>query len=269
MVAKSEFIIRITAKSEHLPVNSFLALLTGTVETLHGISNAISEAKDKDDDFSLRISRIAISSPGEIALLLDERANTEHGERVFREHIDSCRLISKKRRMPEYFDEEVLSSFQESMRPLSDGIAEVEFSYKRKRVAPSRGIVENIRYIIHQEEKISYFTWTSLEGKLLVIVSGEGKQPSFKIKDPLLPRPVKCAFDQQMVSAVLNAFEKRVSVFGKTKYNRHDIPVSIQVEKFEVFPDESSLPSYDDLPAYDVTDGVDIHDFLERARNAV
>jgi hypothetical protein len=264
MTSKTEFIMKIVPRSDTMSVDSFIDFISGTVKSLYNISNVLTE--DKKNNFGLKIKSINLNSPGDIRLVVTEETDISFANRVFKEYFDGCRLIDNEVRMPESFDDEILDSLKQTFNPLTNGIKEIAYSYGRIKVNPSTNIIDDVKNVIAHEEKESYYCWTTLEGTLLII-SGAERKRVFKIKDMLLPRTIKCYFNDDILNDVLGAFEKRVSVYGKTKYNKHDIPVLIQVDKFEIFPDENDLPRYEDLPSIDITGGESIEDHLEKIRN--
>ncbi len=248
-----------------MSVDSFINFIRGTVDSLNKISDVLVD-KTKIN-FELKIKSINLNSPGDIHLVVTEETDISHANRVFNEYLDGCKLIDEKVMMPENFDDEILDSLQRTFKPLTDGIKEIAYSYRQKRINPSINIIDDVKNVIAHEKKESYYCWTTLEGALLSIISSAEKKRVFKIKDMLLPRTIKCYFNDDILDEVLGAFEKRVAVYGKTIYNTHDIPVQIHVEKFEIFPDENELPRYEDLPSIDITGGENIIDHLEKIRN--
>jgi hypothetical protein len=85
----------------------------------------------------------------------------------------------------------------------------------------------------------------SVEGTLEVL-SGHGKF-EVMVYDPLDGRAIKCELDQQYLRTALDSFMKRVEVFGKVRYRRDGIPVSVKVERIEAFPTREEIPLLDEI----------------------
>lgn len=266
MPPTSELVIKIHSRKDTIPMDAFMEILSGTCEALYKISGAVS--KQNDTAFALEIRSIHMQSPAEIVVSSDQRTDSEYGSTVFRDFIAGYNLIDAEERMPQHFDQEILQSYSKIVENCDGGIAYVEYQSGEMYAKTKPEFLPKISRIYDQEVRQSYTAWTTLEG-VLKVISGLGRKPSFKIKDILLKRPVTCKFDREILGNVLNAFEKRVAVYGKTQYNQFDIPVAIEVEKFEVFPEEHQLPKYADLPPLDVTNGMEAGEFLGRIRNAI
>jgi hypothetical protein len=84
-----------------------------------------------------------------------------------------------------------------------------------------------------------------VEGKLQTV--SERGSFQFVVYDDLFDRGVNCFISENLIRDALAAFGKRVAVFGLLQYDSTGKPISIQVERIEVFPDESELPTIESL----------------------
>ncbi len=85
----------------------------------------------------------------------------------------------------------------------------------------------------------------SVEGTL-EIVSGHGKF-EVVVYDPIDARAIKCELSEEEMLHALGSFMKRVEIFGKIRYRKDGLPVSVRVEKIVPFPSKDQLPSVDKL----------------------
>lgn len=263
---KPEFKMSVITGKKDIPVRFFQDLLNETIRIIYNLRESISQNEDRE--FGLTFRRININSPGDVLFTVDDKTNPKFADKVFHEFVNCCKIINTEETMPDAFDEDTLESFQRAIAPLNGNIRKVVFSCGRERVTATESIKEKVDRIVLKEQSNSYRCWTSLEGTL-VVISGEQKKHLFKIRDILLPKPVKCFFNDDSLEKVLQAFEKRISVFGETKFNPNHIPVAIEVEKFKIMPEDSTLPKYRDLPSVDITGGLSIPDYMEKIRHAI
>jgi hypothetical protein len=87
--------------------------------------------------------------------------------------------------------------------------------------------------------------WGTIEGRLSVLSERRGLR--FAVYDPVTDKPTRCHFDEEIISEVVKAFGKRVSVCGLIRYRGDGEPLSIRVEEFHVFPERDGLPSVEDV----------------------
>ena len=87
----------------------------------------------------------------------------------------------------------------------------------------------------------------SIEGTL-EIVSGHGKF-ELSVYDAVDGHQIKCEVDEADLRAALsnNYFMKRVEVYGKIRYRRDGIAVSVKADKINRLPTRDELPSLDEM----------------------
>lgn len=86
----------------------------------------------------------------------------------------------------------------------------------------------------------------SVEGTL-EILSGHGKF-EVVVFDPLDGRSIKCEIpDPKLISVALTSFMKRVEIFGKVRYRKDGVAVSVRVERIVPFPEANEIPRLDDI----------------------
>lgn len=92
----------------------------------------------------------------------------------------------------------------------------------------------------------AYEDYGSIEGKLEVL-SGHGKLQVL-VYDTLDPaRPIKCEISDEDLQVALHSFRNRVEAFGKIRYRRDGVPVSVRVERIVPFPSPEEVPSLNEI----------------------
>jgi len=131
----------------------------------------------------------------------------------------------------------ITNAFKSRQRP-----ARLRIWDRNEKAAPLKpAILDTAAHILeaHYEDE------GSVEGTLEVL-SGHGKF-EVQVYDPLDGRAIKCELDQAYLRIALDAFMKRVEVFGKVRYRRDGMPVSVRVERIEVFPGRDEIPLLEDV----------------------
>lgn len=85
----------------------------------------------------------------------------------------------------------------------------------------------------------------SIEGTLEV-VSGHGTL-KVVVYDAVDSRPIKCELSDKDIQTAIQSFMRRVEVYGKIRYRRDGVPVSVKVEKIIAFPAPEEVPTLDEM----------------------
>jgi len=121
------------------------------------------------------------------------------------------------------------------------GIDKIILSINNK----SQILTENVRNNIKDIIGVVSEAYGSVEGKLEVISKRHGL--SFIVTDLLTDKAVKCVFqDEKLLPRVFESFDKRVSIYGLIKYNKHGDIVSILVNDFRLLQ-KDHLPTSRDV----------------------
>ena len=111
----------------------------------------------------------------------------------------------------------------------------------------------------------------SISGKLDAI-NVHNKVNKFYLYPAIGPKKVMCRFPENMVREAIGAIQGHIEVTGTFKYRRRDFfPYEIEVDKFQLFPPISELPSLMSLRgiAPDATGGLDSVAFVRERRDAI
>lgn len=85
----------------------------------------------------------------------------------------------------------------------------------------------------------------SVEGRLDV-VSAHGKLEC-TIYDPLDDRAIKCDIAEFLVPVAIEAFRRRVEVFGRVHYRKDGMAVRVIADRISRFPEKHEIPSVDEM----------------------
>ena len=152
-------------------------------------------------------------------------------------------LISKG--MPTKLSEKILENIMNISKPYKnngESIDKFVISVNDKPQTLDKSIIKNIQDIIG----VASQAYGSVEGKLEVVSKRHGL--SFAITDVLTDKAVKCIFrDEELLKKVFESWDKRVSVYGLIRYNKHGEIVSILVDDFRVLLNKDKLPTSNDV----------------------
>jgi len=103
-----------------------------------------------------------------------------------------------------------------------------------------------IARIVREDLRADYNDYGTIEGRLETIADRDGSL-QFLIRDVMLEQKVRCYFPEELLPEVFDKFRKRVEVSGTIKYRKNGVAVSIEVDRIDVLPDDSELPTAEDV----------------------
>jgi len=145
---------------------------------------------------------------------------------------------------PEYFSETAIRS----AKNLADAVGTTEdddTSLKLLFNQSTTQITHHISANIIDMFKAAYEDYGSIEGRVNLI-SDKG-QLKFDVHDDLYDKDIHCIAKDEHLEIFMQAFRKRVEVYGMIRYRRDGVPNNIVVERVEIFPAPEDLPSFDDV----------------------
>jgi hypothetical protein len=80
----------------------------------------------------------------------------------------------------------------------------------------------------------------------LEVLSGHGPLRVF-VYDPIDSRQIRCDISEKDLQTALASFRKRVEVYGKVRYRRDGMPVSVKVESIVPFPSPEEIPTLEEI----------------------
>jgi hypothetical protein len=81
----------------------------------------------------------------------------------------------------------------------------------------------------------------AVTGKLETLSERNGFR--FVVYDEIWDHAVNCLFEEEVMARVMNAFGKRVEVYGEVRYRKDGRATAVTVEDFVQFPDADKLPT--------------------------
>ena len=144
---------------------------------------------------------------------------------------------------PEYFNDEALEWSRRMTRILGDGISRITVSIDNgsKNIHITEHLAGNVRQILQSME-----AYGSIEGYLDVL-SSRSATLHFSVRESLTNRIVRCNFDEDLVEQALEAWRKRVIVFGRIQADNRGNPRTLWVWTMNVIKGPSDIPSIDDV----------------------
>jgi hypothetical protein len=151
-------------------------------------------------------------------------------------------LALKSPQRPDYFNDFALEKARDLGR-IQDGkaISTIQVWRSRNRVTVNQRVIRNVDRILGG----SLAEIGTIEGRLRMISDSGGLHVG--VWDALTDHSVRCNIPSELIEDVMAAFRKRVAVSGTIRYRATGEALSIDVERFEVFPDSDKLPTADSV----------------------
>ncbi|MCH7626230.1 MAG: hypothetical protein IIC83_09930 [Chloroflexi bacterium] len=163
---------------------------------------------------------------------------------------------------PEYFNDEALEWSRRITRILGDGISRITVSIDNgsKNIHITEHLAGNVRQILQSME-----AYGSIEGYLDVL-SSRSATLHFSVRESLTNRIVRCNFDEDLVEQALEAWRKRVIVFGRIQADNRGNPRTLWVWTMNVIKGPSDIPSIDDVEGVSehITGGLPPEEYVRR-----
>jgi hypothetical protein len=145
-------------------------------------------------------------------------------------------------------EEQVSESAFKSLKYLSELVRNggenpnaIKIWVKKKPIHLNREISQ----LIQEDWRADYNDYGTLEGVLQAIQ--DGRSLTIKVKDLLFDNPITCYLKEGLLEDALSNFRKRVELSGIIHYRKNGTPISMNVQSFEVMPNDDDLPSASDV----------------------
>ncbi len=223
--------IRLTTKigEELIPINSFKIALEELTTILHEVELEISEAKRSKLNWGI----VELSLGSALIGIEDVTGEKELAEKTTRAAIEGLIALKKEKNRPEFFNDTALESAQKLARLVHDSISDINIYSDTPNLQTyiSEQIAVNITDILEHIESLG-----SVEGSLELISGREGQPLYFRIRDIVTNASVRCFFPDDMLDKALEAFRKRVIVYGYIQSDNSGNPRKIRVQALELLP---------------------------------
>lgn len=239
---QSKITVVLESKTELLALATFRVALDQLTTILNEIERTMSDSPHRRLKWG--ISQLSLNSPATIGLENLEIKENDLANRTSRVFIEGLKSLMAQRKRPEYFNNIALENARALAKLTNDGLTNIRllsdtpdlFTEIKEQVAVNvTGILESFDYI------------GSIQGTLEVLSAREGQPIYFRIRDVVTQHNVKCYIPEQIIEEALNAFRKRVIVYGIIKSDAEGDPTSVRVEQIEVMPDQKDLPQAQDV----------------------
>jgi hypothetical protein len=263
-------------------VQDLLSQVQDQVDILEEVEAAI--AGDNGSELVWRVTDVTKNSPITFEITpfartygmnIESRAYT-----VVKATADGLETISKKGTRPLYFNDRVLKKVNGFSKRVTNGLCGTEIDFSKydsvesfKIDAGSAKLTSNkIEEIIKPKIK-PHREIGSIEGYVKTVGRDGFGRPVVTITTRLDKQDVKCVSSDAgldkighlEVGKVIKGI--RVKLYGIIFYKSPIILDHMDVERTELFPSESSLPSVDDLIDLDFTDGKSSVEFIRQVRD--
>jgi len=154
-------------------------------------------------------------------------------------------LLQRRAERPRYWSDSALKRAKDLSEVLdveSGALDHVTVKVDQKSIEITRKISANVDALIGAE----YKSLGTIEGRLRTVTEAGGVH--FVVQDPLTHNNIRCFMtDEEDVNQYIQAFRKRVAVYGEIRHRKDGVPVSISVQRFRVLREADELPKATDV----------------------
>jgi hypothetical protein len=259
--------IRLEGRDGLLTADSFIYAVGDILRILEDVDKGLSS----DGKARARWELVGASMNTPATLTFAERvSDSANGRDIIGAVLDGIKQLEASPIRPRYFSDAALAWAKRLVSQLDNGLSSIEVSSGSVLVRPTQHAAANIDCIVGSRQRW-YYVKTQLDGRIEEL-SIHGHAPAFCIYDAITDQPIRCFFKTDDISQVADLIKRRarLRVMGEAKYNQKHRPVSIDVESFEVLPEQADLPQLSDLhdAHIDITSGRDSVDFVRELRDA-
>jgi hypothetical protein len=272
--------IELTGKTDAIPMDSFLEVVSNTLHILQDIDASISQSENASLEW--KIIAASLNSPMMLTIKGHSDIGVDISDDVIRAYLTGVEQVDKHGDViPPHFTTDALRRTRDMANVLNDGIKKVAFSSpKSEPVVPSKKVIENVTVILEAQELEERSNVVELYAHqhstreeqatitgTLETVTVHGKKPKFVLYDPLTSNKIDCFFPQDKLEEIKSLLPSRVSVTGTAKLSKQGHPTSIEVEKFRKLRGKGELPTFKDLEDINFSGSLDPTEYVRRLRN--
>jgi len=237
---KEEKNIEFNIGANKIPSALFKEKVYAFLDLLDEVSSAVAKGKKKVKwDISVESGSQVLKAYPRTKNIMDRT------DLIFNAIGNGIETISKGKPRPDFLSDKALEDIMKISKPYKkngDVIDKFVIKVNDKPQSLDSQMINYIQDIIGAASQ----AFGSVEGKLEVVSKRKGL--SFVISDIITDKTVKCIFkNEELLPKVFDSWDKRVSVYGLIKYNKHGDIVSILVDDFRVLLGRDELPSFNDV----------------------
>ena len=158
---------------------------------------------------------------------------------------DGLAMIQRRAERPRYWSDSALRRAKDLSEVLDvehGALDHVSVKADHKALELTRKISANVDTLIGAD----YKSLGTIEGRLRTVTEAGGVH--FVVQDQITHNNIRCFLaDEEDVNQYIQAFRKRVAVYGEVRHRRDGIPVSISVQRFRVLKEAAELPKAADV----------------------
>lgn len=240
-----------------IPARSFLDTVEFSLSILRELDSAISLKRRG----TLRwiIGGLSLRSPATVTLRsVPPAEGRDFGPEVVRAYVDGLYQLETEGTAPPVFTDDALEA--------AGRLGSVQFGpggrIKVQALDREVTVTQRVSASVSELAARTYTSRGSMEG-MLEMVTLHG-QRYFRVYDAVSGVGVPCYFPPEELENVRVGLGKRVSVTGRVRFNRQGDKLSLQVERFCVFPPEEELPKPSEIRGLvpDMTEGRLSEDYI-------
>jgi hypothetical protein len=155
---------------------------------------------------------------------------------------DGAGQLQRRAKRPRSFSDTALRSMRE-LASVADGreVEKARMVLSRRSANVQHETATNVDRILGTRLR----DYGSIEGQLQMVSIRGG--PHFAVSDELTGKSIQCNVAPDQLEPALEAFTKRVAIFGLIRYGEAGDATSIEAERIDVLPDDATLPTAEDV----------------------
>ncbi|MHB8279758.1 MAG: hypothetical protein ACYDIA_19195 [Candidatus Humimicrobiaceae bacterium] len=225
---------RITSDKLKTGIGAFYGFVDEIASQIYGVKNPIK--------WIVRVKEGSIVLVNEPEL--SENLDLQKQDKVFDFIQKGIDVLEKEAQCPPFFNDRALE-FLENLVSLpsyrGNGLTGVDIYIDDKKNALTQHIIANVDILLGVYSK----ALGSIEGRLQTL-SARGSL-KFIVYDALTDKGTYCYIGEELFNEAIQAFDKRVYVYGTINYDNKGNPKSIKVEEMKIFENKDKLPSAFDV----------------------
>lgn len=244
-------------EEEEIPARSFIDTIEHGLSILWELDSTISLKRRG----TLRwvIGELSLRSPATVTLrAIPPAEGRDFSHEVARAYIEGMHQLETEGTAPPLFTDDALDAAGKLGRIQSFLGGRIKIKALDREVT----VTERVSASVSELAAHTYTTKGSIEGAL-DMVTLHGRR-YFRVYDAVSGVGVPCYFPPEELENVRAGLGRRVSVIGRARVNRQGDKLSLQVEKFRIFPPEKELPKPSDIRGLvpDMTEGRPSEDYV-------
>lgn len=225
---------------QRITAERFLKAVSSFVGLIHEVSEAVTQERG-----AFRWI-IAVESGSAIVHFRPEtrRVEASFAPRSIKAVNDGLALLEKRAERPRFWSDGALrkaKDLSEVLDSATGALDHVSVTGDRRAQDVTRKTAAHVDALIGSE----IVSLGTIEGRLRAITEAGGVH--FVVQDPVTHNSVRCYFAEENADEYMQAWRKRVAVYGEIRYRKDGHPVSIAVQEVRVLKESHELPRAKDV----------------------